>query len=116
MRGFPQLGIKRADPSFGLIIGYETDPVIRRVATGSVSISPGSVGATSVASITVTLSGVAPGDIVILEPPSGLEAGLAYAGVRVAANDTLNVLIANVTAAAVATTARSWRYLWFDLT
>lgn len=91
-------------------------PVIKNTATGTISINPASIPAQSRGFEDVTLTGAAVGDIVTLQPPSGLDAGLVYGGCLVTAADTLRVYIANLTGGAINDGANDWVYLWLDIT
>lgn len=91
-------------------------PIIKNTATGTLSIDPGSIPASSRGFIDVTLTGVATGDIVILQPPNALDAGLVFGGCEVSATNTVKVFLANLTTSAVNDGSNDWRYLWLDLT
>jgi hypothetical protein len=90
--------------------------LLRGVKSGSVAIDPPSISANTRGTATATITGVAAGDIVILEPPAALETGLLYVGHYVSAANTVTVMLYNPTGSAVDGASRSWRYLWFDLT
>jgi hypothetical protein len=79
--------------------------------SGTVSIDPPNIGANTRASVSVTIENVAPGDFVIMNPPSALNAGLAYAGSIVAAADTVTVFIANITGGGINDGANVWEYM-----
>ena len=79
--------------------------------SGTVSIDPPNITANTRASVSVTIENVAPGDFVIMNPPSGLNAGLAYAGSIVAAADTVTVFIANITGGGINDGANVWEYM-----
>jgi hypothetical protein len=79
--------------------------------SGTVSIDPPNITANTRASVSVTIENVAPGDFVIMNPPSGLNAGLAYAGAIVAAADTVTVFIANITGGGINDGANVWEYM-----
>ena len=51
-----------------------------------------------------------------MNPPDGLNTGLAYAGCRVTAGDTVRIYLANITGGAIDDGALTWDYLWYDLT
>lgn len=90
---------------------------LKGLKAGTVAVNPPSIAATSSAEVAVSISGVAVGDIVLFEPPSGLETGLAASGTgRVSAANTVQLRLTNVTGAAVDGASRTWRYLWVDLT
>lgn len=104
-----------ASPEFaGIRIG--SGATVKKIISGSFSLDPASIGAQARAGETVTISGVAVGDVVILVPPDGLNSGLVYCGCRVTAGDTLTVYLANITGTSVDDGSLTWNYLWFDLT
>lgn len=62
---------------------------------------------------TFTLPGAKVGDIVIAQKPSA-QAGLAVAGARITAADTLGITFVNPTAAGILPTAGEvWNIFWF---
>jgi hypothetical protein len=89
---------------------------LKTVKYGTVAVDPPSIGATTRGTLTVTITGVAVGDIVELHFPSSLEAGLLYVGNRVASADTVSIYLYNPTGAPVDGASRTWEYVWFDLT
>lgn len=90
---------------------------INGISTGTVSVDPPSAGAGLGVEITVTITGVAPGDIVVLTPPAaGITAGFVVGQAVVSAADTVKVRVINGTAGTVDVAAASWTYLWIDLT
>jgi hypothetical protein len=88
---------------------------IRKIKSGTITVDPAdaATGHEKV-STNATITGVAVGDIVILEPPSALEDDLIPAGAVVTAADTVAVKM--YAGAAVNGASRVWRYLWIDLT
>lgn len=78
---------------------------------GTVNIDPPSIGAGTKATVNVTISGAAVGDLVFLTPPETIETGLVYVGASVTAADTVTVALYNPTAAAIDGVSRTWRYL-----
>jgi len=84
--------------------------------SGTVAADPGNIGALTRGSVDVTIAGVAPGDLVLMNPPDGLNAGLAYAGCRVTVANTVRIYLANITAGAIDDGSLTWNFLWFDLT
>lgn len=80
------------------------------IKSGTISVNPESVSANSSAETEVTISGAAVGDIVIMNVPASLEAGLAYSGVRVSAANTVQVRLSNITGSGVDGDARDWTY------
>lgn len=105
-RGFGRVG--------GLIIGNGT--AIKRVTAGTISLDPPSIAATSRAAVTGTVTGVAVGDRILLEPPAALNDDLIFHGARVTAADTITVYLYNPTAGAIDDAALTWNYTWIDLT
>lgn len=96
-----------------LSIGAE---VLKKMDYGTVAVDPGSIAANTKGSKAVTIAGLAAGDMLILQPPSNLEAGLSYVGHEVTAANELTIYLLNHTGAAVDGASLSWRYLWLDLT
>lgn len=90
---------------------------IKRLEIGTVSVNPPSIAATTRSSATATISGVAVGDVVLMIPPSGLNAGLLVSGnAYVSGVDTVTIPIYNATGGAVDDGALTWTYLWLDAT
>lgn len=85
-------------------------------ATSTFTFDPPFVGAYSVASGTVTISGISPGDILDIYRPTTLSAGLVLAGTNITANNTLTIYIGNITAGAIDDIAQIFSYQWIDLT
>ena len=83
---------------------------------GTVSINPALISANESGETAVTIPGVSVGDEVLFFNPSSLETGLAFSGSRVSAANTVQHRLSNVTEGSVTGTARTWNYLWFDLT
>lgn len=90
--------------------------LLRRIKAGTISVDPPSIGAATTGTVALTITGVAVGDLVILMPPSTLEDDLIPKGSPVTAADTVTLLLYNPTGAAIDGAARTWQYLWFDLT
>jgi hypothetical protein len=99
----------------GLRVGQFGAPV-KAVKSGTVAVDPPSINASTRGTATATITGVAAGDLLILEPPSALESGLLYVGHYVSAANTVTIMLYNPTGAAVDGANRTWRYLWIDLT
>ena len=93
-------------PSLGYARGPRRGPQIVR---GTVTIDPPSLTTGTKNSVSVTIAGVKVTDIVILEPPSTLEAGLVYQGCR-AKNGGADVDIANPTAGTIDGASKTWTY------
>lgn len=80
------------------------------IKSGTIAVDPASLATLSSSETSVTISGAAVGDIVIMNPPASLETGLAFSGARVSAADTVLVRLTNVTAGSVDGTSRTWTY------
>jgi hypothetical protein len=77
--------------------------------SGTVSVNPPSILATSRASVSVTIAGVVATDIVVMEPPATLNDDLIYCGCEAGAG-VVYVNIYNPTGAAIDDSARDWKY------
>lgn len=93
-----------------------TGPIIKQTATGTISIDPGVINGHSRGFVDVTITGAAVGDIVIMQPPSGLDTALMYGGCVVTGADTVRVFIGNLANGNVNDGAQTWVYLWMDIT
>lgn len=89
---------------------------VKKIATGTVSIDPGSIAAQTRGSQTATITGAAVGDVVLMQPPGALNTGLVFAGCEVTGANTVTVFLGNLTAGAIDDGSQTWRYLWIDLT
>jgi len=83
---------------------------LTQIMKGTVAVDPASITAQESAETSVTITGAATGDVVIMNPPASLETGLAFSGARVSAADTVQVRLTNVTGGAVDGTSRTWTY------
>jgi hypothetical protein len=86
---------------------------------GEVSINPANLTPNTQAETTVSIaaalaaSGIAAaaGDLVFVQPPSTLEAGLVPVSARITATNTLGVTIRNTTAGAIDGAALTWTFM-----
>ena len=76
----------------------------------SVSVNPASLNANSSAETAVTVPCDFT-DLILVQVPASLEAGLAYSGVRVSAANTVQLRLSNVTASPVDGAARTWTFV-----
>ncbi len=83
----------------------------RPVFYGTVSVDPPSINANSSSTFTVSIAGVNVGDLVLLTPPSNMEADLVFQGADVTAGGTVTIRIRNVSGAVVDGAARTWKYI-----
>jgi len=85
------------------------------MTSGTLSVNPGDISDQQRGSVAVTLTGIAAGDLLVLEPPTNLAVGLAYAGFRITA-DTVTIFLYNSSGGSVNDGALDWRYTWWDRT
>jgi len=86
----------------------------KNIRVGKISVDPPSIAAGAYSAFTVTLTGLAATDEIILTPPSDLEDGLILIGAHVTAADTITIKLHNKTAAAIDGAARDWAYIAFS--
>ena len=79
------------------------------IVTGTVSVNPPSIAATTRTAVDVTVTGVVATDIVIAEPPSALNDDLIFCGVVADAGKFI-VSLYNPTAGSIDDSARTWTY------
>lgn len=107
------LRITKGEASMGAVqVG--TGDVVYGFDFGTVSIDPASIAATTRVGTDFTLTGAKVGDVLVLNPPAGLNDDLIFAGAAVTADNTGTVYLYNPTAGAINDTARTWTYLWID--
>lgn len=82
------------------------------VAKGTVTVDAASIADNDVGVTTLTITGAATGDIVVLCPPAaGLTAGLMAGQAFVSAANTVKLPIANLSGGAVDEASASWDYM-----
>lgn len=81
--------------------------------SGTVSVNPPSIAGGAEADVSVTITGAAAGDVVVLQPPAALTAGLYIVGVAVTATNTVTLRLYNVTGGAIDEAAATWNYRIF---
>ena len=81
-----------------------------KVYKGTVSVNPAEIAAQTQAETEITIAGAATGDIVIMNPPASLEAGLIFSHARVSAANTVQVGLANITGTPVDGADLTWTY------
>lgn len=89
---------------------------LKNIWSGTVSINPASIAATTRAATTFSVPGAAVGDVIVLNPPATLNDDLIFCGAAVTATDTATVYLYNPTAGAIDDVALTWTYLVFDRT
>jgi hypothetical protein len=79
---------------------------ISGITSSTHAVDPASIAAGAVGTATITITGLAAGDLVVAEPPA-LSAGLVFVGLRVTAN-TVTLLLANITDSPVDGASATW--------
>src|SRR5262245_46499287 len=74
---------------------------VRKILSGSTAVNPGSIGATSTGTGTLTLTGIAAGDHITLLRPAGLHDDLIYSGHRISAANTVLIYFYDPTAGSI---------------
>jgi len=89
---------------------------IYKVVVGSISVNPGSIGASTRGSVDVTITGINTSDRIFLHPPTGLNAGLLYCGCDITASNTLTIYLYNKSGGSIDDTALTWKYSYLIFT
>lgn len=92
----------------GIVVGGNAISNVS-IISGTISVNPPSIAATTRATVDVTVAGVVATDIVIAEPPAALNDDLIYCGV-VAGAGKFTVSLYNTTAGPIDDTAKTWTY------
>jgi hypothetical protein len=93
----------------GMKVGSGTQ--ITKIVKGTVSVNPASLATVTAADLSVTITGAAVGDAVIMNPPAaGLTAGLFATDVWVSAADTVKIRFYNGSAGTIDEAAADWTY------
>lgn len=92
--------------------------VIKAIKTGAATLTVSALAAATQEDLSLTITGAAAGDIVILMPPNAaLEPALGVVGAWVSGANTAKVRIANLDPVSpLVGGANDWNYLWIDLT
>jgi len=77
--------------------------------TGTAAVDPASIAAGAIGSITITATGILVTDLVQIEAPATLAAGLVVQGFQVTA-DTITVKLQNVSASPIDDTSKTWTW------
>lgn len=77
--------------------------------TGTQAVDPASIAGGAIGTVTITATGILATDLVTIEPPATLSAGLVPQGIQVTA-DTITVKIMNTTAAPIDDTSKTWTW------
>lgn len=85
---------------------------INKISTGTVSLNPGSISTVSRGTVTFTLTGADTSDIIVMNPPAGLNDDLLFVGAAVTSANTVTVYLYNPTAGSIDDAAATWSYMW----
>ena len=95
--------------SAGLQIGGAAAQTITGVRTGVLAHAGATIAAGASVNVDITVTGVAPGDTAIVNPPGNFAPGLVIDAVYVTAADTVRARVTNRSGASVTLVAGSWR-------
>lgn len=96
-------------------LAVSTGTVVKNIKYGSAAVDLAEIAAGETGSGTITVSGAAAGDIVVVNPPS-LTTGLVFGGAAVTAANTVTVYATNATASPINEAEKTFTYVWIDLT
>jgi hypothetical protein len=112
----PQVNrISRGEVSVGAIQA-STGDMVYGLDFGTASVDPASIAATTRGSVTFTLTGAKTTDIIIVNPPADLNDDLIFCGAAISAANTVSIYLYNPTGSAINDTARTFSYVWIDMT
>lgn len=100
-------GKVRADRLDGFIAPHQI-PLDAMERSELFTINPGSIAAGAVGTVNVAIDGAEENDVVILGPPSTLEAGLIFSGI-VTASSVVTIRLLNGTGGSFSPAAAVWR-------
>lgn len=89
--------------------------VIKTIKSGTGAIDLGSIAAAETGSGTITITGAAAGDALIVNVPA-LTTGLAFAGSNITAGNTATLYFVNATGSPIDNAEATFNYAWIDLT
>jgi hypothetical protein len=90
---------------------------IKAIKSGTVSVTIAADAAAAEEDVSLTITGVAAGDVVLLMPlDASMETGVGTIACWVSATDTVKVRISNFNGSSLTGSTQNWTYLWFDLT
>ena len=89
--------------------------VIKTAKSGTGAIDLAEIAANSTGSGTITITGAAAGDALVVNVPS-LTTGLAFAGSNITGANTATLYFVNATGSAIDNASATFNYLWIDLT
>lgn len=98
--------------SAGGIKVSSTGTLITKILKGTISVTLAATAAAAEEDVSLTISGAAAGDIVMLTPlNAAMETGVAIVGAWVSATDTVKVRVSNVHTSSLTGSTANWSYL-----
>ena len=92
-----------------------TGTVIKTIKSGTGAIDLGSIAAAETGSGTITITGAASGDALIVNVPA-LTTGLGFAGSNITGANTATLYFVNATGSPIDNASATFNYTWIDLT
>lgn len=92
-----------------------TGTVVKTIKSGTGAIDLGSIAPAETGSGTITITGAAAGDALIVNVPT-LTTGLAFAGSNITSANTATLYFVNATGSAIDNAEATFNYAWIDLT
>lgn len=89
--------------------------VIKTIKSGTGAIDLGEIAANATGSGTITVTGAAAGDALIVNVPS-LTTGLAFAGSNITGANTATLYFVNATGSPIDNASATFNWAWIDLT
>ena len=98
-----------ASASTSLTVGGGS--AITYIKKGTIAVDAGSCGDNDIVEVSLTITGAAAGDTVIMNPPAaGQTAGLGFAGAYVSSANTVKLRLINVSGGTVDEGSLTWEY------
>ena len=90
---------------------------IKQIKSAAISVTVSALADAAEEDISLTITGVAAGDLVLLAPiNAAMETGLAVIGAWVSAANTVKLRVSNVKGSGLTGSTANWNYVWYDLT
>lgn len=90
---------------------------IKGIYSGTSAITIAADLAAAEEDLSLTITGVAPGDLVVFSPlDASMETGVGTFAVWVSAANTVKVRVSNLNGSTLTGSTQNWTYVWFDFT
>lgn len=91
--------------------------VVKRLAAPTATVNPGAIAAQTSVEVTLTINGVALGDVVVAQPATATvpQSGITW-DAYVSGTNTVKVRLSNVTTASLTPTSATWTIMFFQVT